>query len=612
MHWLLSGLAVGAAEAVPGFSGGTVAVLMRIYQRLVAAIAGLHPASLMRGWRQGGVAGIWRELDGAFLCIFTLSSLLSIWLLSHPISWLYSHYPDQLLAFLLALVAVNLLPLVLRLRLDVANLLAGLAGLGLVVGLFSLSGQPQLSLSWPLWLLAGAGAGLLMILPGVSGGYLLLALGLYPAALEAVRRFDFAVLLPLGLGALTGVMLGARLLGSLLRRGGDVVWAVFYGMVAGSVVLLWPGGAVLEVPMLASLAAGTAIAALLLWVGRVMRLSVVLLAAVSLLAPVSEAQQDENDHWPVYEISKGENLSMIAGLYSVKSSDLVHWNGLSSPSRIFPGKRLRMPPGTAARTHKVRKGETLSEIALQNRTFIKRLQQLNGLSSPDLVYPGQVLRLAPELQIPEHVVRSGDTLFALALRYNRTLEELAQLNSLKSPYDIRSGQRIRLSGKPPATAARLPAAKPPSGKVSSKRRAVRQEEAERKLQQADRALRWQWPSKGQLTARFHPNRYKGVDIVSGEGSAVLAAADGEVRYAGDGLFRDYGWLVILSHGRYLSIYAHNRKVLVKEGQKVKRGQRVALMGSSGSERVKLHFQIKYRGRATDPLSLLPKRSQNQP
>jgi lipoprotein NlpD len=121
----------------------------------------------------------------------------------------------------------------------------------------------------------------------------------------------------------------------------------------------------------------------------------------------------------------------------------------------------------------------------------------------------------------------------------------------------------------------------------------------------DDELGWIWPGKGGVIAEFDEVKNKGVDISGSAGDAVVAAADGKVVYAGAGL-RGYGNLIILKHNNtYLTAYAHNQSLMVKEDQTVKKGQKIAEMGSSDTDRVKLHFEVRRQGKPVDPLKYLP-------
>ena len=118
---------------------------------------------------------------------------------------------------------------------------------------------------------------------------------------------------------------------------------------------------------------------------------------------------------------------------------------------------------------------------------------------------------------------------------------------------------------------------------------------------------WIWPAQGAQLAGFDEVKNKGIDIAGRAGDAVLASADGRVVYSGAGL-RGYGNLIILKHNNtYLTAYAHNQSLLVKEDQSVRKGQKIAEMGSSDADRVKLHFEIRRQGKPVDPLKYLPAR-----
>ena len=123
----------------------------------------------------------------------------------------------------------------------------------------------------------------------------------------------------------------------------------------------------------------------------------------------------------------------------------------------------------------------------------------------------------------------------------------------------------------------------------------------------DEELGWIWPAGGSVLAGFDESKNKGVDLGGNAGDPVLAAADGKVVYAGAGL-RGYGNLIILKHNNiYLTAYAHNQTLLVKEDQSVKKGQKIAEMGNSDADRVKLHFEVRRQGKPVDPAKYLPAR-----
>lgn len=199
-----------------------------------------------------------------------------------------------------------------------------------------------------------------------------------------------------------------------------------------------------------------------------------------------------------------------------------------------------------------------------------------------------------------HVVRKGDTLYSIAWAAGLDYRALARWNNISPPYVIRPGQQLRLRPgpgyEPPVETSKRPA----SRKTTT--------EPDKRVSQPDTPARngWIWPTKGRVIRGFSPNHSNpGIDIAGQSGQTIKSAADGRVVYSGDGL-RGYGQLIIVKHNEtYLSAYAHNRKLLVNEGEKVRRGQPIAEMGSTGTDRVKLHFEIRKQGRAVDPMEYLP-------
>lgn len=200
------------------------------------------------------------------------------------------------------------------------------------------------------------------------------------------------------------------------------------------------------------------------------------------------------------------------------------------------------------------------------------------------------------------VVVPGDTLYSLAWESGRDYHDLAAWNHIPPPYTLHPGQRVRLY--PPRAAA------PPPARARSAARAPKRDKphaAPARRPPAARVGRWVWPAHGTLLNYASAAARNGIDIAGRRGQPVVAAAAGRVVYAGSGL-RGYGRLIIIKHNEtYLSAYAHNDKLYVKEGEVVKAGQHIADMGDSGAERVALHFEIRKRGVPVDPLQYLPKK-----
>lgn len=201
-----------------------------------------------------------------------------------------------------------------------------------------------------------------------------------------------------------------------------------------------------------------------------------------------------------------------------------------------------------------------------------------------------------------HTVRAGETLYSIAFRYGLDHQEIASANGISKPYTIFVNQRLRLAGKQKVVAKRPVKASPKPTVNSPKRHVPEKSQASN--------ISWRWPVDGEIISTFSLDGTlnKGVDISGRMGESVRAAADGVVVYAGGGL-RGYGKLVILKHSnKFLSAYGHNRAIRVKEGQKVKGGEIVAEIGSSGTDREMLHFEIRRDGKPVDPLIYLPDRS----
>ena len=241
-----------------------------------------------------------------------------------------------------------------------------------------------------------------------------------------------------------------------------------------------------------------------------------------------------------------------------------------------------------------------------------RAPQKPQVQSPPVAVSSPV-SMGPSLPSPDNAgkpgyysVRPGDTLTKISLDHGQAWRDIARWNGLDNPNLIEVDQVLRVT--PPvqeASAARpTPPAKPP---VSSPGSMPPNNVASTPNVSADENLVFAWPHPGQVLANFDEAKNKGLDFGGKAGDPVLAAADGKVVYAGSGL-RGYGNLVILKHNNtYLSAYAHNQTLLVKEDQAVQKGQRIAEMGSSDADRVKLHFEIRKQGKPVDPAKLLPAR-----
>lgn len=242
-----------------------------------------------------------------------------------------------------------------------------------------------------------------------------------------------------------------------------------------------------------------------------------------------------------------------------------------------------------------------------------------------------------------YTVQKGDTLYSIGWRSGVGVSDLINHNNLKKPYIIKAGQIVKLRKIKVNVAQKKvdksdlaqqneknnrpsPCKTPNCQKNQPKRVAPENTKAYSKVRAGkkiaitnDSAVKasqiknkkvgdWSWPVKGKLTKQFSdsPSGMQGVSIVNVQGSLIRSTASGQVVYAGSGL-RGYGNLIIIKHNYdYLSAYAHNETLLVKENQLIKKGQIIAKMGDSGTDHVHLHFEIRYRGKSVDPLRYLPK------
>jgi lipoprotein NlpD len=289
---------------------------------------------------------------------------------------------------------------------------------------------------------------------------------------------------------------------------------------------------------------------------------------------------------------------------------------------------------TRPQSYTVKRGDTLHQIALDNGLDYRELAAWNNLENPNVIRVGQVLRLTPpgEGGTPgATTTASGVTTAPLratppvgaeskpaapgvpaissapaAARAGDNVKTSPK--ALKEPYSEHAMREIAAASAAAATAtpstATAESAPTPPPKTEAK------PETSAPPMAADNGdddrLDWMWPAKGKLIGAFSETaNLKGIDIAGTAGEPVLASAPGKIVYAGTGL-RGYGKLIIIKHNSiYLSAYAHNREILVKEGQQVTRGQKIAEMGNTDAEQVKLHFEIRRLGKPMDPVRYLP-------
>jgi lipoprotein NlpD len=250
-------------------------------------------------------------------------------------------------------------------------------------------------------------------------------------------------------------------------------------------------------------------------------------------------------------------------------------NAVRTPAKMVASSDNAGKPGY----YSVKSGDTLIRIGMDNGQSWRDIARWNNIENPNLIETGQVLRVTP----PEEtgvVVRPVSS--------TNVVTSPAPANSTSTPAPTSNTATVR----PPASAANPSNASTPANSLAN-------------TDSAEDMVSFQWPTRGNVLAGFDEVKNKGIDIAGKAGDPVLAAADGKVVYAGSGL-RGYGNLIILKHNNtFLTAYAHNQSLLVKEDQAIKRGQKIAEMGNSDADQVKLHFEIRRQGKPVDPAKYLP-------
>lgn len=280
------------------------------------------------------------------------------------------------------------------------------------------------------------------------------------------------------------------------------------------------------------------------------------------------------------------------------------------------GASKGVPSADGPATYTVKRGDTLFGIALEHGLDHRDLARWNGITNPSSIEVGQVLRVRdPDVSVAVASV-PGDIPAgeAVVTPYQSAPAVSGRSVTDEPPGSMLSGDGETLLESDVLTSPKAVKLPYSEAAVASLQAASVQSQPAPKLPATDAvrrgdepdAVEWSWPTKGKIVATFNENGGpKGVQIAGEMGQPVFASAEGRVVYTGSGL-RGYGNLVIIKHNdTYLSAYAHNRQILVKQGDKVKRGQRIAEMGNSDANHVMLHFEIRREGKPVDPVSFLP-------
>jgi lipoprotein NlpD len=308
----------------------------------------------------------------------------------------------------------------------------------------------------------------------------------------------------------------------------------------------------------------------------------------------------------------------------------------SPPPPPPPPAAVAREPEVRPQLYTVKRGETLAQIALDHGLDYRELAVWNNIENPNVIRVGQMLTLSPSGQagagsgavvtaplVTTPSIAPSNESRALMTTPGRgnTPTFKTEPRAMKLPYSDQALAQLERApvsaASPPAparattpsspTAAPLaPATAPASANIATATPPPSRTESARVPEIDDAKLDWAWPTSGKVIAGFSEgSNLKGIDIGGKPGQPVLASAAGRVVYAGAGL-RGYGKLVIVKHNStYLSAYAHNREILVKEGQQVSKGQKIGEMGDTDADQVKLHFEIRRLGKPIDPAKFLP-------
>ncbi|WP_374764016.1 peptidoglycan DD-metalloendopeptidase family protein [Yunchengibacter salinarum] len=294
------------------------------------------------------------------------------------------------------------------------------------------------------------------------------------------------------------------------------------------------------------------------------------------------------------------NPADIQPVHQVRNSPIPVPFPKWKPSRSRAQASARASSGGAI---KVEKGDTLYGLSRQYGVSLQRLIRANDLSPPYTLMVGDRLSL-PTAKV--HVVKKGETGYSISRRYDVTVSELMQENGIGPPYTLEIGQKLRLPGGARSQVADSGSAARSKSSATSRRTAQRTQKKSTPKPPPRTGSRFAWPVKGAVASRYGPKKggrhNDGINILADRGAPVRAAEAGVVVYASDAL-KGYGNLLLIKHsGGWITAYAHNERLLVREGQTVKKGEPVARVGDTGGvSRPQLHFEIRKGRQALDPL-----------
>lgn len=310
---------------------------------------------------------------------------------------------------------------------------------------------------------------------------------------------------------------------------------------------------------------------------------------------------------PIIDRTPGTQSSKTQPATTSKSS------ASKSTAKISAGKSGDWRPDT----YTVKKGDTLFSIGLEHGYDYKDIARVNNIEPPYVIKVGQTLKFSPlkektevaDSKISPAKDNNSDGVVTYPLNQDGTAKSTENGNTASQPVTLNSPKALRepyseeAIKKPSASAAVNEKTEAASAKTPTKP-AIENKSDTKAVSEPVSDFSWSWPTKGKVISNFNENGNKGIDIAGTKGQAVTAAAPGKVIYSGSDL-RGYGKLVIIKHNStYLSVYANNSNLLVKEGQQISAGQKIAEMGDTDSNVVKLHFEIRQLGKSIDPMKFL--------
>ena len=288
-------------------------------------------------------------------------------------------------------------------------------------------------------------------------------------------------------------------------------------------------------------------------------------AVAPVAAPAAKPSVTEPDTRPeFYTVKTSDTLYTIALDHGLDYKELAEWNGLENPNMIRAGQQLRLTPPVS----------TVVATPLRTAPAVEGRPVTGSAPPPAAGVAGDAIKSQPAAGAAGDAVKT-------------------QPKAVKVPYSDQALAQLSVPQAKPAAPVMAPIEPRPDDKTAA-------------TEDDDGKVDWGWPTNGKLLSTFNETtNLKGIGIGGKAGQAVIASAPGRVLYSGEGI-RGFGKLVIIKHNKvFLSVYAHNSQLLVKEGQNVAKGQKIAEMGNTDSDQIKLHFEIRRFGKPVDPIKLLP-------